>query len=75
MKFNLFKNKTVSPVQESADQGDQVGIEKPYWNPYAAGIGLGITLLAAFLLMGRGLGASGAFTSFVSVGVNTVAPE
>ncbi len=75
MKFNLLKNKAVSPAQKSADQGHQVGIEKPYWNPYAAGIGLGITLLAAFLLMGRGLGASGAFTSFVSVGVNTVAPE
>ncbi|UCH11475.1 MAG: YeeE/YedE family protein, partial [Fidelibacterota bacterium] len=48
---------------------------RPYWNPYLAGIGLGLTLLAAFLLMGRGLGASGAFTSFVAVGVDAVAPE
>ena len=35
----------------------------PYTNPYLAGVGLGIVLLAAFVVMGRGLGASGAFTS------------
>jgi hypothetical protein len=48
---------------------------QPFWNPYIAGVGLGIVLLAAFVLMGRGLGASGAFSSLVSVGVNAVAPE
>jgi hypothetical protein len=48
---------------------------QPFWNPYVAGIGLGLVLLAAFVLMGRGLGASGAFSSLVSVGVNAVAPE
>lgn len=47
----------------------------PYWNPYTAGVGLGLVLLAAFVIMGRGLGASGAFTSIVSVGVNAVDPE
>ncbi|MBI2427286.1 MAG: YeeE/YedE family protein [Ignavibacteriales bacterium] len=47
---------------------------KPYLNPYLAGIGLGLVLLAAFVIMGRGLGASGAFTSVVAAGVNTVAP-
>lgn len=31
---------------------------KPYWNPYAAGVLLGLTLLAAFLVAGQGLGAS-----------------
>ena len=50
-------------------------IPKPYWNPYAAGIGIGLVLLAAFVLMGRGLGASGAFTSLVSVAVEKAAPE
>lgn len=34
--------------------------ERPYMNPYIAGIGLGITLLLAFVLVGRGLGASSA---------------
>ena len=48
---------------------------QPYSNPYLAGIGLGLVLLAAFVIMGRGLGASGAFSTLVSVGVAKVAPE
>ncbi|HPN35402.1 MAG TPA: YeeE/YedE thiosulfate transporter family protein [bacterium] len=48
---------------------------KPYWNPYLSGIGLGLVLLAAFVIMGRGLGASGAFSSVVAYGVQKVAPE
>jgi uncharacterized membrane protein YedE/YeeE len=47
---------------------------QPYWNPYLAGIGLGLVLLSAFVVMGRGLGASGAFGSAVAAGVNAVAP-
>lgn len=43
-------------------------------NPYLAGIGLGLVLLAAYIVMGRGIGASGAFTSVVAAGVQTVAP-
>ena len=35
---------------------------KPYWSPYVAGVGLGLTLLVTYVLMGFGLGASGAFT-------------
>lgn len=31
---------------------------KPYWNPYLAGFVLGLTLLAAFVVAGQGLGAS-----------------
>ena len=48
---------------------------RPYLNPYLAGVGLGLVLLAAFAVMGRGLGASGAFTSMVAAGVDAVAPE
>jgi uncharacterized membrane protein YedE/YeeE len=47
----------------------------PYWNPYLAGLGLGLVLLASFVIMGRGLGASGAFSSLVTVGVQIVAPN
>ncbi len=47
---------------------------EPYMNPYVAGVGLGLVLLAAFVLVGRGLGASGAVNSFVAWGVNAVAP-
>lgn len=47
---------------------------KPYMNPYVAGVGLGIVLLLSFVIMGRGLGASGAMSTVVSVGVAKVAP-
>jgi uncharacterized membrane protein YedE/YeeE len=36
-----------------------------YADPYVAGVGLGLVLLLAFLLVGRGLGASGAFATVV----------
>lgn len=47
---------------------------QPYWNPYVAGLGLGLVLLSAFVIMGRGLGASGAFSSLIAVTVDAVAP-
>ncbi len=34
--------------------------EQKFWNPYLAGLALGLVLLASFLLLGKGLGASGA---------------
>jgi len=74
---NLLSSKFSSPdlYDKSSNPANLKKAMKPYWNPYLAGIGLGLTLLAAFVLMGRGLGASGAFTSFVSVGIHTIAPE
>ena len=47
----------------------------PYANPYIAGIGLGLVLLAAFVVMGRGLGASGGFSAMVAAALDAVAPE
>ncbi len=46
----------------------------PYSNPYLAGIGLGLVLLASFVIMGRGLGASGGVSAVVAGLVNLVAP-
>ena len=46
----------------------------PYMNPYLAGIGLGLVLLGAFVVMGRGLGASGAVNALVAWMVHAVAP-
>ena len=37
------------------------GSGRPYADPYLAGVGLGLALLAAFVLSGRGFGVSGAF--------------
>lgn len=45
-----------------------------YANPYLAGVGLGLVLLASFVVMGRGLGASGAFASGAAGVVGSIAP-
>jgi uncharacterized membrane protein YedE/YeeE len=46
-----------------------------YINPYVGGVLLGLVLLTANFISGRGLGASGALKSVVIQAVNTVAPE
>jgi hypothetical protein len=45
---------------------------KRYTDPYLAGIGIGLVLLAAYAIAGRGLGASGAFSSVVAAGTAAV---
>jgi hypothetical protein len=46
-----------------------------YWNPYVAGVALGLVVLAAYATMGHGIGASSAsFRAGVAV-VNAVAPS
>jgi hypothetical protein len=52
----------------------QVPAAQPYMDPYLAGVGLGLVLLAAFVAMGRGLGASGAFSAVAAWALNAVAP-
>ena len=47
----------------------------PYWNPYVAGVGLGLTLLLAFVTLGAGLGASGAIARTAAAGAHAVAPD
>jgi len=49
-------------------------LARPYLNPYLAGVGIGLAMLGAFVVMGRGLGASGAFSTAVSVTVAAAAP-
>jgi uncharacterized membrane protein YedE/YeeE len=48
---------------------------RPYMSPYLAGVGIGLVLLLAYVIMGRGLGASGAFSSIVTAAVTAAAPE
>jgi len=45
-----------------------------FWSPYLAGAGLGLTLLASFVIAGQGLGASRAFTVVAGAAMNAVAP-
>ncbi len=44
-----------------------------YWNPYACGVGLGLVLLSTFVVMGHGLGASGAVGSLAAAAVEVAA--
>jgi uncharacterized protein len=46
-----------------------------FWNPYLAGVALGLVLLSAFLVMGSGLGASGASLRFGLAALGLFAPE
>jgi uncharacterized protein len=52
----------------------QARAAKAYSNPYLAGVGIGLVMLAAFVLVGRGLGASGALSTAVANGVRAVDP-
>jgi uncharacterized membrane protein YedE/YeeE len=48
---------------------------KKYLNPYLGGVLLGLVLLAANFVSGRGLGASGAIKSTVVAAADVVAPK
>jgi uncharacterized protein len=48
---------------------------KPLWNPYLAGVLLGLGLLMTFVLTGHGLGASGFTTSLAASAAHVVAPQ
>lgn len=72
-------NSTVNPLETGQGKEGEVKtrahVPKPYSNPYAAGFGLGLVLLMAFIIMGRGVGASGAFSTLVATAVNAAAPQ
>ncbi|MGQ9570913.1 MAG: YeeE/YedE thiosulfate transporter family protein [Thermodesulfovibrionales bacterium] len=48
--------------------------QRPYMNPYLAGVLLGILLTTTIYITGRGLGASGAIKGFVVATVEGLAP-
>ena len=48
---------------------------KDYWNPYVAGVVLGLVLLGAFIVAGNGLGATALPKRSLAVIGNVVAPE
>ncbi len=50
-------------------------IARPYWNPYLAGFLLGLVLLATYVITGRGLGATGAFSSVAAWLASFASPE
>ena len=48
--------------------------EQKFWNPYLGGIALGLVLLTTFLVMSKGLGASGAANRLGVAVAQVVAP-
>ncbi|MBL8858318.1 MAG: YeeE/YedE family protein [Planctomycetes bacterium] len=49
-------------------------VAQRYWNPYVAGVGLGLTLLVSFVALGVGLGASGSTARLAASAAHAVAP-
>jgi len=64
----MSQNRTSNAIEDDAGP-------KPYWNPYVAGLLLGGALLASFLILGAGLGASAVPIRCGAWLENLVAPE
>jgi len=59
------------------DDGNVHGAEtraKPLWDPYVAGFFLGLVLLGTFVVVGRGVGASGALARLTAILAHGVSP-
>src|SRR5436190_19027439 len=67
---NVASTSVVSPAAIAASRTHPT----PHADPYVAGVALGLVLLSAFVLTGRGLGASGAFATTAAGTVAAVAP-
>ena len=48
---------------------------RPHWNPYLAGVLLGLVLLATYLVTGRGFGATAGFAAFATWIAGIVSPS
>jgi hypothetical protein len=64
-----------TPIAERSPGERATRAPQPYWNPYVAGFALGIVLLGGYLLLGRGLGATGAFSALTAWFASLVSPE
>jgi len=65
---------SVSAVMAAPAAARQQAVARPFWNPYVAGIALGLVLLASFVVVGRGLGASGAYKLAGAAVIHQAAP-
>ncbi len=50
-------------------------VSRPFWNPYGAGVLLGLVLLATYLVAGRGLGATAGFAGLATWLASIVSPS
>lgn len=51
--------------------GDGPRAPRPFWNPWLAGFLLGLVLLASFVVAGRGLGATAAYSALATAVAGT----
>lgn len=65
-------NSAADPVELASPAPSTERAPQPYWNSYAAGVALGLVLLTAFVVTGRGLGASGAVTRMAALTIQKV---
>jgi uncharacterized membrane protein YedE/YeeE len=61
--------------QLAQTKAENTGAPRAYWNPYVAGVALGLVLLGALVVFGRGLGASGALTRITALGLHSIFPR
>ncbi len=67
---------TIAEIRYAAvGQARRAKAERPYWNPYVVGVLLGLVLLATYLVTGRGLGATGAFSAVAAGIAGALSPE
>lgn len=69
------KSEAAAPGKQAQSlAASQTNPERPPMNPYLAGVFLGLTLLASYLILGAGLGASGALARFGAWAEHLVLP-
>lgn len=66
---------SVSALGVASTAAAKRAADRGVMNPYLAGFGIGVILLLAFLIMGRGLGATAAFGSIVAAVAGAVSPD
>lgn len=64
----------MSAVMSQGREARRARAAQPYWNPYLVGFLIGVVLLATFVVMGRGLGATGAYSAVLVWLLGLVSP-
>lgn len=62
-------------MASSAKDAEHAAGRRGLMNPYLAGFALGLVLLATFLIMGRGLGATAGYGSLLAAAFGAIAPD
>lgn len=75
MSTTVYPHTSVHRVPADASVARDPNCPKAYWSPYLAGLGIGLTLLASFYILGSGLGASGAFSRITAALFHAAAPS